>query len=101
HGDEYDYSLVKYINHHTKVEIICKRHGSFWQSPNNHIRGQCCPKCNISVGERKIKDWLDARNIIYSREYIHKPFDKRLRFDFYLPDYQTFIEFDGRQHFEP
>ena len=26
---------------------------------------------------------------------------KRLRFDFYLPEYNTCIEYDGRQHFTP
>jgi very-short-patch-repair endonuclease len=26
---------------------------------------------------------------------------KSLRFDFYLPDYKTCIEYDGEQHFKP
>ena len=31
HGDSYDYSKVDYINAHTKVTIICFKHGEFWQ----------------------------------------------------------------------
>jgi hypothetical protein len=33
HGDLYDYSNVEYINNHTKVVIICKKHGEFTQTP--------------------------------------------------------------------
>ena len=47
HGDEYDYSLVKYINMKTKVKIICPIHGVFEQTPNNHLRGDKCSLCNI------------------------------------------------------
>ena len=45
HGDKYDYSKVEYKNNSTKVCIICEEHGEFWQLPNNHIKGQGCPKC--------------------------------------------------------
>lgn len=45
HGDRYDYSKVEYVDCKTKVEIICKEHGSFWQTPSNHIFGRGCPKC--------------------------------------------------------
>jgi hypothetical protein len=42
---QYDYSKVKYINNHTKVEIICNLHGSFWQIPANHWKSGCS-KCS-------------------------------------------------------
>lgn len=45
HGDTYDYSKVKYINRCTKVEIMCKEHGSFLQRPDHHLSGCGCPKC--------------------------------------------------------
>lgn len=45
HGDTYDYSKVNYINYHTKVCIICKKHGEFWQTPAKHLSGQGCAKC--------------------------------------------------------
>jgi Zn ribbon nucleic-acid-binding protein len=46
HGNIYDYSLVKYINIHTKVKIICPEHGVFEQSPSNHLSGSVCPSCS-------------------------------------------------------
>ena len=45
HGNRYDYSKVVYVNNSTKICIICKEHGEFWQTPANHIKGKNCPKC--------------------------------------------------------
>lgn len=45
HGDEYDYSKSKYINAMTYIEIICRKHGSFWQKPNTHLIGKGCFEC--------------------------------------------------------
>ena len=46
HGDKYDYSKTNYIKSIINIEIICKKHGSFYTKPNYHLshkRG--CPKC--------------------------------------------------------
>ena len=54
HGDRYDYSKVEYVNSYTKVEIICKVHGSFWQKPHDHTTsGQGCPKCAAEAGAKR------------------------------------------------
>lgn len=45
HGTLYDYSSMVYINTDTKVDIICKIHGVFSQTPNHHLKGTGCPKC--------------------------------------------------------
>lgn len=45
HGDKYDYSKTKYITCKEKLRIICSEHGEFWQLPNNHLKGQGCPRC--------------------------------------------------------
>ena len=47
HGNQYDYSLVEYKNDNTKVDIICKEHGVFSQSPCSHKNGVGCPKCSV------------------------------------------------------
>ena len=47
HGDKYDYSKSKVENYKTKIEIICKKHGSFFQTPNNHLRGKGCRECGM------------------------------------------------------
>jgi hypothetical protein len=45
HEDKYDYSLANYVGTRTPVEILCRKHGTFWQIPNNHLMGQGCPFC--------------------------------------------------------
>lgn len=48
HCDKYDYSLVKYKNSHTKIEIICKKCNTvFLQTPYSHMDLHGCPKCNL------------------------------------------------------
>jgi very-short-patch-repair endonuclease len=104
HGDKYDYSLVNYINAHKNIKIRCKEHNYVFDiMPNNHIhikhkRG--CPICKESSGERIIRRLLEDNNIKYDRQ---KRFDdckyrRTLPFDFYLPQYNICIEFDGEQH---
>ena len=45
HGEKYDYSKVNYEKNNIKVEIICQYHGSYFQQPGAHLRGQGCPDC--------------------------------------------------------
>jgi very-short-patch-repair endonuclease len=106
HKNKYDYSKVEYKNSTKKVKIICPYHGLFLQSPKDHIKGHGCNMCsNFSNGEKKIERILNDIGVKFIRE--HK-FDgllsnkgAKLPFDFYLPDYNICIEYDGRQHFEP
>lgn len=103
HGNRYDYSKVKYKGGREIIEIICPEHGSFWQQADIHIYNNCgCPVCNASKGENIIKVLLDKLSIHYLSEYRFKDckYKKPLPFDFYLPDYNICIEFDGVQHFE-
>ena len=45
-NDEYDYSLVDYKGYHSKVDIVCKKHGNtFSMKPAKHLEGQGCPIC--------------------------------------------------------
>lgn len=60
-----------------------------------------CGKCCISKGEDKIKSSLQSLQIRFEQQ---KRFtdcrDKHtLPFDFYLPDFNCCIEYDGKQHF--
>lgn len=63
-----------------------------------------CSTCSNkeSIGELKIRKYLDSQNIKYEQE---KRFNecrdnKPLPFDFYLPDFNMCIEFDGQQHYQ-
>lgn len=105
HGDKYDYSLVKYIYNYIKVKIICPIHGVFEQTPAEHLYGSGCHKCRASCGEKKINDYLKQNNIEYKAQYPIKleqqMFSRNnLKIDFYLPKYNTFIEFNGEQHYK-
>lgn len=68
---------------------------------NGHITSCGCAK--RSSKERLISEFLDKHNIKYIPE---KTFDDcknihKLRFDFYLIDFNYVIEYQGKQHYEP
>jgi hypothetical protein len=104
HGNKYNYDKVNYNGNKNKICIICPVHGEFWQRPDSHLwQKQGCLKCSNSKGEIKISKILNKLNINFTREKTFKDLkgagNGYLRFDFYLPDYNILIEFDGRQHF--
>ena len=101
--------LGEYINIQTAIECRCKKCGYIWYpKPNNLIYGKVtgCPKCqSYSKGEDRIQEYLELNHVQYR---IHKTYPdllgiggKRLSFDFYLPDYNLLIEYQGQQHENP
>lgn len=46
HNQKYDYSKSEYVRSYLKIDIICKEHGIFQQSPSSHMLGRGCPKCS-------------------------------------------------------
>jgi hypothetical protein len=102
HYNKYDYSLVNYIGNKYKIKIICPIHGEFEQSPSSHINGCGCSVCSESKGEKEIRNILNDKKILYNTQKSFKKckYKNVLKFDFYLPEYNICIEFDGRQHFE-
>jgi len=103
HNNRYDYSKVIYTGTHKGVNIICPEHGVFIQTPNNHLRNRGCPICKNSYGESFIDNFLVKNNILFERQkrFNECVYIKPLKFDFYLPDYNLCIEYNGRQHYEP
>lgn len=102
HNNKYDYSFANYISSLIKIEINCSKHGLFKQAPYIHISGQGCPVCNESKGEKEIRNWLIKNNIKFESQ---KKFDgcknkNHLPFDFYLPEHNICIEFNGTQHYK-
>jgi hypothetical protein len=59
HNSRYDYSLVKFKNVESKVEIICPKHGVFKQRLMSHLRGFNCPSCGKDSKAQKLKQPLD------------------------------------------
>lgn len=103
HGNLYDYSFVDYKSIKDRVDIICKKHGIFSQIASDHLRGSGCPKCNTSKGERYIIDYLLNNNINFLYQYkFEKCKNKKiLIYDFFIPELNICIEFDGIQHYIP
>lgn len=77
----YDYSLVDYVNNKTKVEIVCKEHGSFWIRPNNHLSDQGCPRCSRKHMGEKIA--LTTSKFIERAKAVHGD-----RYDYSKVDYK-------------
>lgn len=74
HGDKYDYSKVNYMGNKKQVEIICKIHGSFDQTPNSHLRGNKCPECaiierKILVNKNESKKFFDKMKELYGNRF--------------------------------
>lgn len=105
-GDRFDYSQFHYVNNDTKGTIICREHKyPFETDPCTHLRGAgSCPLCSGSVGEVKVRKWLDDHHVAYQPQFripnINPKCKRRHLFvDFYLPDHGTVIEFNGAQHY--
>lgn len=95
--------VEQYNGANTSILHRCKIDGCEWRAtPSDIRRGRGCPKCHESIGERLVALWLNDNNVDYIKE---KRFEncrdnKTLPFDFYLPNYNVAIEFQGKQHYE-
>ena len=63
-----------------------------------------CGCSTMSKGEQLIYDILIENNLVFEQQKtfnncINPKTNKKLRFDFYLPDYNCCIEYDGEQHY--
>jgi hypothetical protein len=102
HGTKYTYLESTYIRCDLPLTMVCPKHGEFIQVGSRHLSGSGCPRCRRSMGEKAVRAWLDQ----YPIKYIHRWYPKGLiinvkggEIDFYLPDYEIAIEYDGEQHF--
>jgi len=94
HGDRYKYHKVIYKNNKTPVLIICPDHGDFPQTPDAHLVGKGCNRCQ-NKAEGRLAIYLNEIHVVH-REF---KLDNRF-FDFYLPEYNQLIERDGEQHYK-
>lgn len=99
----------EYSGCYDKLELLCECGERFFvsfdkfknQGVNNKVRCDICNK-RMSLPVRNIKDFLIANNINFEREYVFKDcrYKKCLPFDFYLPDKNICIEYDGEFHYK-
>lgn len=70
HGDKYDYSKVNYINNHTKVCLVCSKHGDFWITPAAHLQKCGCKKCREENFKIKPNEkFINKVNELYPNKY--------------------------------
>lgn len=106
-GDQYvvltkDYDYKGNRQHISIKHLVC---GTVYKARYSDI--QCghtgCPYCNSSKGELIISKILNTLNIKYEAQ---KTFDdlkdkSYLSYDFYIPDQNILIEYQGLQHYQP
>ena len=104
HCNFYNYDKVIYTKARKKVIITCPIHGDFEMTPDNHLKGCGCQRCQNSKLENDVRKLLLNNNIQFIEYY--KPFwlkcDDGIHtqsLDFYLPEYNIAIECQGKQHF--
>lgn len=99
----------KYTPTNWVVKCECGKENIIDISTLNHAREnnkKCdCSTKKMSIGERKIQNYLQEHKIEYQREYkidgLVGKNNNNFRFDYYLPKLNIMIEFDGKQHFQP
>lgn len=76
HGDLYNYSKINYMNSNIPIEIICKKHGSFFQQSSNHKMGAGCPNCSFSknaeISKFPINEWIQQSHLKHKNKYDYK-----------------------------
>jgi hypothetical protein len=105
---------TKYNGYRGRHNFICEHGNTFTTSLHRILNNKVWCKCKLckpsiksSYGEEAIYKYLKSKNILFEREKTFPDLkgDSKmkmlLRFDFYLPDYNMLIEFDGLQHFMP
>lgn len=96
HGDKYDYSRVVLTGAFQYSEIVCPRHGSFWQTPDAHINSAAgCNSCTSrhSGPHKEIERFLTEHGIEFRSN------DRRrlapVELDIYVEGSELAIEFNG------
>ena len=98
------YDSGKRQDGHVVWHCICDCGNEIDVCQNNIVRGMPSCGCSKSKGEIVISSILNNLKIKFDKEKIFKncinpETNCPLRFDFYLPDYNCCIEYDGEQHF--
>lgn len=95
-------NLEEITSIHARISLHCNNCDRiFKQSIFKHLKGYTCPICKESHGEKIIRYFLIRNNLKFET---NKQFDdckkiKNLSYDFFIPEYNLLVEYDGKQHF--
>jgi hypothetical protein len=101
-----NFDKTVYKSKREKVIVTCLIHGDYETKAEILLKGHGCRKCSSvnSRGEKDIESWLEENNILFIPQKQFKNCigerKRRLSFDFYIPEKNLCIEFDGKQHFK-
>lgn len=98
------YNCEKSKKTRLKLDIRCKETGKIATNVDSYKmlnRGYWFT--TISSGEHMLQVFFNENNIKYTHQktFPDLKYKALLRFDFYLDDFNTCVEFDGGQHFKP
>jgi hypothetical protein len=94
HADKYNYSKAEYISSKEKIEIICRRHGSFWQTPEAHASGRGCKTCANETAGSYLKYSL-KRLLNHFRECHEEEYDYKDLVDTYEGNFDALVDQDS------
>jgi G:T-mismatch repair DNA endonuclease (very short patch repair protein) len=99
--NKYDYTFSKYKNSKTKIKIICKKHGSFWKTPSEHLKLKrgcsiCSKRTKISKKQYELYEKIKNKQQNAILEYKIKTKSGKLIFaDIFIPEKNMIIEYFG------
>ena len=107
-GDEFEI-ISDYSGCDSPIKILHKKCGNiseYYRAGKIFSEYICpCKYCNISNGEKAIMNFLESRLITYEYQKKYNSLfgvnNGVLSYDFYIPNNNVVIEFQGKQHFEP
>jgi hypothetical protein len=69
HNKKYIYSFTRILNSHSKIKIICPKHGIFSQLAHDHLNGSGCPVC--SYEQRGLSKTDTTESFIAKARQVH------------------------------
>lgn len=104
HGlGRYSYPNLSHVSSNSVIDILCNNCGNeFRQTIHSHLNKRTgCVRCNKSKSEQLITSYLLSNNINFIPQWKHNDcfYKRQLYFDFYIPEINLCIEYDGEQHF--
>lgn len=68
HGDKYSYENMGYVRNKEKINITCKIHGVFVQTPHDHLKGRGCPDCS-GKKQSNTKEFIEKAKVLHRDTY--------------------------------
>ena len=95
HKGFYSYENINYEGIKSKINIKCRLHGNFLQTPMKHLEGQGCRKCSKSISKPEIEIQNFIKELGFKIESNNRVLLNGKELDIYIPKLNKAIEFNG------